>query len=120
MFKPTFSFIDYTQDVTIAGKEFGIDCGSATGEYLKAKSKEIRETAEMIADEETDENAIVLLGTEIIEHVLGDGAAEEIFGETDPDVNMVLDIVSFITITVSQFAVRRMEILQGMVSNSDK
>ena len=117
MLKPTFNFINYIQPVEIAGKKFKIDCGSRTGDYIKYMADETRELVSGFSDGDVDENAIIAHETEIIDHILGEGATDQIFEGKEPGLNEVMDIVSFITVTVGQFALTRMELIQNMVKN---
>ena len=116
MNKPKFEFLNYMQETEIAGIPFTVDCSSRTGDYLKAMSEEIRELTDAVARDEADADAVVNLGTEIINHVLGGDAADRIFGDRERDASDVLDILTFITFTVAEFAGERARIIREMVS----
>ena len=78
--KPTFTFIDYKQDVEIAGKTFTLDCSTRTGDYLQAETAQAREIAKQVVNGIADEEDAINYSAGIVDHVLGKGAVKEIFG----------------------------------------
>lgn len=100
---PKFEFTKYDIDIEIAGKSFVLDCTSDTGDYLSAQAEVLRGLADEIGNgTKTGEDA-VRCGTEIINHVLGNGATAKIFDGRKIRFSDISDICLFLARTVRDF-----------------
>lgn len=96
-----FEFRDYSLDLSIAGKQFRVNCNSDIGETMQSLSDSARALAEQIgAGQKTDKDALLFL-TGAIDRVLGAGASEKIFEGRKMTVTDASDVLTFLSNEIS-------------------
>lgn len=100
---PTFEFVNYNQEINVAGKKFTMDCSTDTSDYLKEKSQSLLDLSKAISDGTKPRDAAAKEGTEIIDHLLGAGATEKIFEGRNIRISDLMDICVFLAKTVREF-----------------
>lgn len=105
-----FEFIDYNVNLDIAGQSFTMDCSSETGDYLKVVAAELRSLAAALSDGEKTVDDAVNYGTEVIDHLLGDGAAASIFATRKKRMSDIADLCMWLTEVATKFQKERAKI----------
>ena len=105
-----FEFVDYNVDLDIAGQSFTMDCSSETGDYLKGVAAELRSLAAAIANGEKTVDDAVSYGTNVIDHLLGDGAAARIFATRKKRMSDIADLCTWLTGVATKFQEERARI----------
>lgn len=119
MITPKFTSIDYTQKVEVEGIEFEMDCSSKTGDFMKANVAQLQNIAAGLPDDLVEEDAVVNFGAEVIDHVLGEGATDKIFGGGERDMTKVIDIVTYLLFVAVEFNKDRIVRLQEMAKGGE-
>ena len=96
-----FEFNDYTEQIDIAGHVFNLECTVETGEMIQQfRQKLVDISSEVTSGAKTAKDAIDLCFS-MIDKVLGDGAADQIFDgrkkRLDDAVDVCLYIISVVT-----------------------
>lgn len=103
MEKRVFEFRIYDVPVTIAGRDFTLNCCSDTGDYLRQVSKELKElAAEMAAGTKTKDD-VISYGMGVIDKLLGAGAADMLIADRNHKLSDIMDICMFLSETVAAF-----------------
>ncbi len=105
-----FEFVDYNVDLDIAGQSFTMDCSSETGDYLKGVAAELRSLAAALANGEKTVDDAVNYGTDVIDHLLGDGAADRIFAARKKRMSDIADLCMWLTEVATKFQKERARI----------
>ena len=105
-----FEFIDYNVNLDIAGQSFTMDCSSETGDYLKSVAAELRSLATALSNGEKTVDDAVSYGTEVIDHLLGDGAATRIFATRKKRMSDIADLCMWLTEVATKFQKEREKI----------
>lgn len=105
-----FEFVDYNVDLDIAGQSFTMDCSSETGDYLKGVAAELRSLAAALANGEKTVDDAVNHGTDVIDHLLGDGAADRIFAARKKRMSDIADLCMWLTEVATKFQKERARI----------
>lgn len=105
-----FEFINYNVDLDIAGQSFTMDCSSETGDYLKGVAVELRSLAAALANGEKTADDAVNYGTDVIDHLLGDGAAARIFATRKKRMSDIADLCMWLTEVATKFQKERAKI----------
>lgn len=105
-----FEFVDYNVDLDIAGQSFTMDCSSETGDYLKGVAAELRSLAAALANGEKIVDDAVSYGTEVIDRLLGDGAADCIFATKKKRMSDIADLCMWLTEVATKFQKERARI----------
>lgn len=105
-----FEFVNYNVDLDIAGQSFTMDCSSETGDYLKGVAAELHSLAAAIANGEKTVDNAVKYGTDVIDHLLGDGAAARIFATRKKRMSDIADLCMWLTEVATKFQKERARI----------
>lgn len=105
-----FEFVDYNVDLNIAGQSFTMDCSSETGDYLKGVAAELRSLAAALANGEKTVDDAVNYGADVIDHLLGDGAATRIFATRKKRMSDIADLCMWLTEVATKFQKERARI----------
>lgn len=105
-----FEFVDYNVDLDIAGQSFTMDCSSETGDYLKGVAVELRSLAAALGNGEKTVDDAVNYGTDVIDHLLGDGAAARIFATREKRMSDIADLCMWLTEVATKFQKERAKI----------
>lgn len=108
-----FEFTDYNVDVEINGHTFKMDCSSEIGDYLKKSASEIREIAEAINSGEKTAADALAFGMEILDTLLGDGAAEKCFEGRKKRTSDIADMCVWLADVSAAFRVKREKAYAG-------
>lgn len=113
MEKRVFEFAARTTPVTIAGHDFVLDCSTKTGDYLKGAGIGLEAMAQEIkAGTKTPGDAIAY-GMEIIDHLLGDGAADTIFEGRERTISDLMDVCVFLAETAAEYQTERQKTVKN-------
>lgn len=104
---PAFEFTNYEVEVTLAGQKFTMDCSTDTGDYLKEVSQKMRELAEAYGNGDKSKDDVCEYGKEVIDHILGDGAADKLLEGRKHLVSDITDICVYLTEIAAQFQKER-------------
>ena len=102
-----FEFTNYNVPVDIAGHTFTLDCSSETGDYLKSVSENFRDLAKQIGSGEKSVEDAAEYGMQVLDHLLGTGAAETIFTGRKKRVSDITDVCLFLTDVAARFQEER-------------
>lgn len=108
-----FEFVNYDVDVEIGGITFKMDCCSETGDYLKKCSAELRDLADAIGRGEKTVDDAVSYGCNMLDTLLGEGAAEKVFSGRKKRLSDVTDICLFLTEVAVNFQNERIKATQN-------
>lgn len=98
-----FEFTNYNVPVDIAGHTFTLDCSSETGDYLKSVSENFRSLAKQIGSGEKSVEDAAEYGMQVLDHLLGAGAADTIFTGRKKRVSDITDVCLFLTDVAARF-----------------
>lgn len=112
MEKQVFEFVNYDVPLTIGGHEFTMNCSADTGDYLKEVAGKLRTLANEVGSKEKTNADIVAYGEEVIDHLLGAGAAALLLSGRASKVSDTMDICMFLTGVAAKFSEERKK-LQG-------
>lgn len=102
-----FEFTNYNVPVDIAGHTFTLDCSSETGDYLKSVSENFRGLAREIGSGEKSVEDAAEYGMQVLDHLLGKGAADTIFTGRKKRVSDITDVCLFLTDVAARFQEER-------------
>lgn len=102
-----FEFTNYNVPVDIAGHTFTLDCSSETGDYLKSVSENFRDLAKQIGSGEKSVEDAAEYGMQVLDHLLGAGAADTIFTGRKKRVSDITDVCLFLTDVAARFQEER-------------
>lgn len=92
-----FEFTNYNVDVEINGYTFQLDCSSETGNYLKNSASALREIAVAIERGEKTAADAFAFGEEMLDTLLGEGAAEKCFDGRKKRFSDIADMCVWLT-----------------------
>lgn len=116
-----FEFVNYDVDIEIGGITFKMDCASETGDYLKKCGAELRDLADSIGRGEKTIDDAVSYGCNMLDTLLGEGAAEKVFSGRKKRLSDVTDICLFLTQVAAKFQNERIKATQNRAQRrSDK
>lgn len=102
-----FEFTNYNVPVDIAGHTFTLDCSSETGDYLKSVSENFRSLVREIGSGEKSVEDAAEYGMQVLDHLLGKGAADTIFTGRKKRVSDITDVCLFLTDVAARFQEER-------------
>lgn len=102
-----FEFTNYNVPVDIAGHTFTLDCSSETGDYLKSVSENFRSLAREIGSGEKSVEDAAEYGMQVLDRLLGKGAADTIFTGRKKRVSDITDVCLFLTDVAARFQEER-------------
>jgi len=116
-----FEFANHEVEVEIAGKTYAIDCTTKTGEYIGQQGNVLTELSEKLMEGEKTEADIIGVYTEIIDHLLGEGATAAIFEGREVRTDDMADICVFLASVFQEHtAAHRREVSAKLTQNGKK
>lgn len=104
-----FEFANHNVEVSIAGENFVMDCSIETGDYLQQVARNLREIAEEIKNKTKTADDAVAYGVEVVDHLLGNGAADKIFKNRKKNLDDMSDLCLFLTQIGVEYQQKRRE-----------
>lgn len=91
-----FTFIDYREEINIAGQTFTIDTSTDMGDKVKAHTQEEALLAAAVGSGKKDKAELIDKLKADINDILGDGACDRIFAGRAPSVPDASDVMLYI------------------------
>ncbi|MCL2588373.1 MAG: hypothetical protein FWD84_03085 [Oscillospiraceae bacterium] len=99
----TFTFKNYTLDLTIAGALFQVNCVAELADKVAAHQMNLTGLAAQISEGTKTGGDAVELCKEITDDILGDDAFDSIFTEKEPTLTDCADVLQFVIGEITEF-----------------
>ena len=99
----TFEFKDYTLALTIADKQFVVNCVAELVENMQVHQDALVELSAHINEGSKNSFDAVTLCKEILDDILGENAFAHIFADKEPTLTDCSDVLKFVIGEIAEF-----------------